>query len=138
MFTQNASNLISTIGNGNYVTACIERNQLIDLMDETRNANGKSPEMILTSFLFIGESEINVRIWFEYHQPADPVKISLKFIDLMKHMYFNGEATLHNQNKKQVDKGATKESITRGHIIDWLNDIITGRIAYKKTEIALV
>lgn len=137
-FITKATDYIRTVGNGNYNVAIIERSQLIDIMDETRNINGKCPEMILDSFLFLNEADISIKMWFEHTGPSDHPKVTLRFFDLMKHMHFNGETTLHNQNKNQVDKVATKESITRGHVIDWLNDIITGRIAYKKVEIVLI
>lgn len=137
-FITKATDYIRTIGNGNYNVAVVERSQLIDIMDETRNANGKCPEMILDSFLFLNEADISVKMWFEHTDQSDHPKVTLRFFDLMKHMHFNGETTLHNQEKNQVDKVATKESITRGHVIDWLNDIITGRIAYKKVEIVLI
>lgn len=138
MFTEKASNLISVIGNGTYIIACVERCQLIDLLDETRNMDGQSPDMIIDSYLFLNEAEISVRIWFDHTSAIEHPRITLKFIDLIKHMHFNGEAILHNQNKKQVNKSATKQSITRGHIIDWMNDILSGRIAYKTTEIVLI
>lgn len=137
-FITQATDYIRTIGNGAYKVAVVERSQIIDLFDETRNVNGQSPEMILDSFLFLNEADISLRMYFDHVEPIQHEKITLRFFDLMKHMHFNGETTLHNQEKNQVDKEATKESIKRGHIIDWLNDIITGRVAYKKVEIVLV
>lgn len=141
-FITHATDYIRTIGNGNYNVAVVERSSIIDLFDETRNVNWQSPEMILDSYLFLNEADISVKMWFDHLGPHennnDHPKITLRFFDLMKHMHFNGETTLHNQEKNQVDKEATKESIKRGHIIDWLNDIITGRVAYKKVEIVLV
>lgn len=137
-FITQATDYIRTVGNGNYNVAVVERSQLIDLFDETRNVNGQSPEMILDSFLFLNEADISLRMYFDHTEPIEHPKVTLRFFDLMKHMHFNGETTLHNQEKNQVDKAATKESIQRGHIIDWLNDIITGRVAYKKVEIVLI
>jgi hypothetical protein len=137
-FITHATDYIRTIGNGNYNVAVVERSQIIDLFDETRNQNGQSPEMILDSYLFMNEADISVRMYFDHVEPIQHEKVTLRFFDLMKHMHFNGETTLHMQNKNQVDKNLTKESIKRGHIIDWLNDIITGRVAYKKVEIVLI
>lgn len=137
-FITKASDLIRTIGNGAYTIAVVNRLELIDLIDETRNVNGHAPELILDQHFFLNEADIAVKIWFDHVLTAEHPKVTLRLFDLIKHMHFNGETTLHNQEVNQVDKKATKETITRGHIVDWINDIVSGRVAYKKVEIVVV
>ena len=137
-FITKASDLIRTIGNGPYPVAAVNRLELIDLIDETRNVNGQAPDLILDQHFFLNEADIAVKIWFDHVVTDEHPKVTLRFFDLIKHMHFNGETTLHNQEVNQVDKKATKESITRGHIVDWINDIVSGRVAYKKVEIVVV
>lgn len=137
-FITKASDLIRTIGNGAYHIALVNRCELLDLIDETRNKNGQCPDMILDQYFFLNEADIAVRVYFDHIEITDHPKVTLRLFDLIKHMHFNGETTLHNQEINQVDKLATKETITRGHIVDWMNDIISGRVGYKKVEIVLI
>lgn len=137
-FITKASDLIRTIGNGAYTIAVLNRLELIDLIDETRNVNGQGPDMILDQYFFLNEADIAVRLYFDHIEVSEHPKVTLRLFDLIKHMHFNGETTLHNQEINQVDKKATKETITRGHIVDWINDIVSGRVAYKKVEIVVV
>ncbi len=128
--------LIETISVAEHALAKHLRIKLIDLLDSTRNQNGQSPVIVKYTFV-LDVKTLHVKIDFANSGVFETFGITLDKMDFLKHLYFNGDATLINQDITRVDDKQTFMGVRSTEVSQYIDDICGGRIAYKLASFKL-
>lgn len=128
-----ALKLIETISSSDIEIAKTLRFSLIDLLDKTRNTNGNAVYINKHSFNVLKDA-IEVTIQFGNYHNYNMQTVILNLNDFIKHLHFNGDATIINQDNSRVDVEETIESLKMVDISQYIDDICNGRVNYKSVK----
>jgi hypothetical protein len=136
-FTIATNNILRIASSKDYPIGKEVAEGLNHLIDMTRDANGKRPELSLEDFEFIHQ-HLRVSLFFENDQSEGVNNLVLPLRDFRKWIVWNGKAIWHNQQQGVLAWAETfAEEVNTSCVREYLNDICMGRVCYKQAEFTI-